>query len=172
MCYRETKNVAYLRQAENVAKFILHHPNLPADKIPYWDFNAPDGVPGFGTFKSDEEIKALAQRLFGPDSAEEQPLPQPPPHDTAGAPSPEVSVQRDESLDKDHSTYALVEESRPQNKNTTAVQHDEDAATQRVTARRHGGASAAGRRCRHLPHRPRRRRSARWIWWRWMAVRT
>lgn len=44
MCYRETKNVAYLRQAENVAKFILHHPNLPADKIPYWDFNAP-GIP-------------------------------------------------------------------------------------------------------------------------------
>jgi hypothetical protein len=44
MCYRETKNVAYLHQAENVAKFILHHPNLPADKIPYWDFNAP-GIP-------------------------------------------------------------------------------------------------------------------------------
>jgi len=44
MCYRETKNVAYLRQAENVARFILHHPNLPADKIPYWDFNAP-GIP-------------------------------------------------------------------------------------------------------------------------------
>ncbi|MBO9198850.1 MULTISPECIES: glycoside hydrolase family 88 protein [Niastella] len=44
MCYRETKNVAYLRQAENVAKFIFNHPNLPADKIPYWDFNAP-GIP-------------------------------------------------------------------------------------------------------------------------------
>lgn len=41
MCYRETKNKAYLQQAENVAKYILHHPNLPADKIPYWDFNAP-----------------------------------------------------------------------------------------------------------------------------------
>lgn len=105
-----------------------------------WDFNAPDGVPGFGTFKSDEEIKALAQRLFGPDSADEQLLPQPPPHDTAGVPSPEVSVQRDESLDKGHDTYALVEEGGPQNKNTTAVQHDEDAATQRVKARRHGGA--------------------------------
>jgi unsaturated chondroitin disaccharide hydrolase len=42
MCYRETKNVAYLKQAEHVAAFILHHPNLPADKIPYWDFNAPE----------------------------------------------------------------------------------------------------------------------------------
>jgi uncharacterized protein YyaL (SSP411 family) len=42
MCYRETKNVAYLQQAEHIAAFILHHPNLPADKIPYWDFNAPE----------------------------------------------------------------------------------------------------------------------------------
>ncbi|MFP5039538.1 glycoside hydrolase family 88 protein [Parasediminibacterium sp. JCM 36343] len=39
--YRETKQEKYLRQAEHVAHFILSHPNLPADKIPYWDFNAP-----------------------------------------------------------------------------------------------------------------------------------
>jgi len=44
MCYRETKNPAYLKQAENVADFILNHPNLPADLIPYYDFNAP-GIP-------------------------------------------------------------------------------------------------------------------------------
>jgi rhamnogalacturonyl hydrolase YesR len=44
MCYRETKNAAYLKQAERVAKFILHHPRLPADKVPYWDFDAP-GIP-------------------------------------------------------------------------------------------------------------------------------
>ncbi len=44
MCYRETKNKAYLRQAENVAKFILNNPNLPADLVPYWDYNAP-GIP-------------------------------------------------------------------------------------------------------------------------------
>jgi unsaturated chondroitin disaccharide hydrolase len=42
MCYRETKNPAYLAQAEHVAAFILHHPNLPKDGIPYWDFNAPN----------------------------------------------------------------------------------------------------------------------------------
>ncbi|WP_375435926.1 glycoside hydrolase family 88 protein [uncultured Hymenobacter sp.] len=41
MCYRETKNKAYLTQAENVARFLLNHPNLPKDLIPYWDFNAP-----------------------------------------------------------------------------------------------------------------------------------
>ncbi|WP_210520137.1 glycoside hydrolase family 88 protein [Hymenobacter terricola] len=42
MCYRETKNPAYLAQAEHVAQFILNHPNLPKDLIPYWDFNAPN----------------------------------------------------------------------------------------------------------------------------------
>jgi rhamnogalacturonyl hydrolase YesR len=40
--YRETKNPKYLEQAKKIASFLLRHPNLPADKIPYWDFNAPD----------------------------------------------------------------------------------------------------------------------------------
>jgi hypothetical protein len=41
MCYRETKDEKYLHQAEGIASFILNHPNLPEDMIPYWDFNAP-----------------------------------------------------------------------------------------------------------------------------------
>lgn len=45
MCYRFTKNPVYLRQAENIAAFIFNHPNMPADLVPYWDFNAP-GIPG------------------------------------------------------------------------------------------------------------------------------
>lgn len=44
MCYRETKNKAFLDQADHIAAFILHHPNMPADMVPYWDFNAP-GIP-------------------------------------------------------------------------------------------------------------------------------
>ena len=40
--YRETKDRKYLEQAKQIAAFLLHHPNLPADKVPYWDFNAPD----------------------------------------------------------------------------------------------------------------------------------
>jgi len=40
--YRETKDKKYLTQAQRIADFYLNHPNLPADKIPYWDFNAPD----------------------------------------------------------------------------------------------------------------------------------
>lgn len=42
MMYRETKDPVYLAQAQHIADFILHHPNLPKDKIPYWDFNAPE----------------------------------------------------------------------------------------------------------------------------------
>lgn len=40
--YRFTKDPAYLDLAHKIAGFLLKHPNLPADKIPYWDFNAPD----------------------------------------------------------------------------------------------------------------------------------
>ncbi len=42
MMYRETKQPAFLEQAKHIAHFILSNPNLPADKIPYWDYNAPD----------------------------------------------------------------------------------------------------------------------------------
>jgi hypothetical protein len=42
--YRETKDQKYLAQANHIADFILTNPNLPADKIPYWDFDAP-GIP-------------------------------------------------------------------------------------------------------------------------------
>ncbi|RYG00208.1 MAG: glucuronyl hydrolase, partial [Chitinophagaceae bacterium] len=44
MMYRMTKDQAYLDQAKGIANFILKHPNLPADKIPFWDFDA-QGVP-------------------------------------------------------------------------------------------------------------------------------
>jgi unsaturated chondroitin disaccharide hydrolase len=40
--YRETRDKKYLEQANSIAKFLLNNPNLPADKIPYWDFNAPN----------------------------------------------------------------------------------------------------------------------------------
>jgi hypothetical protein len=42
--YRETKDPSYLEQAEKIADFLLSHPNMPTDFIPYWDFNAP-GIP-------------------------------------------------------------------------------------------------------------------------------
>jgi hypothetical protein len=39
MMYRETNNPKFLNQARKVAKYILDHPNLPEDLIPYWDFD-------------------------------------------------------------------------------------------------------------------------------------
>ena len=42
MAYRCTGFQRYLDQAENVAAFLLGHHNLPADGIPYWDYDAPD----------------------------------------------------------------------------------------------------------------------------------
>lgn len=42
MTYRETGDEKYLELAQNIADFILSHPNLPEDKIRYWDFNAPN----------------------------------------------------------------------------------------------------------------------------------
>lgn len=40
--YRQTHDPVYLKQATEIADFLLSHPNLPADKIPYWDYNAND----------------------------------------------------------------------------------------------------------------------------------
>ncbi|GAA4825119.1 glycoside hydrolase family 2 TIM barrel-domain containing protein [Algivirga pacifica] len=42
MMYRETGHIPYLEQAEKIAAYLLTHPNLPEDKVPYWDFDAPD----------------------------------------------------------------------------------------------------------------------------------
>ena len=39
MMYRETKDKRFLQAAEKAADFYLGHPNLPKDKVPYWDFN-------------------------------------------------------------------------------------------------------------------------------------
>lgn len=38
--YRATKNLVYLNHAKKIAAFYLNHPNLPEDKVPYWDFDA------------------------------------------------------------------------------------------------------------------------------------
>jgi rhamnogalacturonyl hydrolase YesR len=42
MCYRETKDKTYLEQAKKIADFMLNHPNMPEDLVPYWDFDAPE----------------------------------------------------------------------------------------------------------------------------------
>lgn len=56
LMYRETKDKKYLKQAEGIANLIINHPNMPEDKIPYWDFNAPN-IPN-------EERDASAAAVF------------------------------------------------------------------------------------------------------------
>jgi hypothetical protein len=40
--YRETRDARYLEHAKSVAYFLLSHPAMPDDYIPYWDFDAPN----------------------------------------------------------------------------------------------------------------------------------
>jgi hypothetical protein len=42
--FRKTGELIYLEQARCIAQFIMNHPNLPEDKVPYWDFDDP-GIP-------------------------------------------------------------------------------------------------------------------------------
>ncbi|MBN2262278.1 MAG: glycoside hydrolase family 88 protein, partial [Prolixibacteraceae bacterium] len=42
MMYRFSNDKQYLNQAIKIADFIVNHPRLPEDKIPFWDFDAPD----------------------------------------------------------------------------------------------------------------------------------
>ena len=59
--YRFTKNKHYLNQAKNIARFIINHPNMPADQIPYWDFNAPN-IPG--TYRDASAAAVIASGLL------------------------------------------------------------------------------------------------------------
>lgn len=59
--YRETKDIKYLEQAIKIANFILSNSNLPTDKIPYWDFNAP-GIPN--TLRDASAASIMASALL------------------------------------------------------------------------------------------------------------
>jgi hypothetical protein len=42
MMFRETQEQRYLDFAINIADFLMNHPNMPEDLVPYWDFDAPN----------------------------------------------------------------------------------------------------------------------------------
>lgn len=44
MCYQNTKDPAFLAQAEHVASFIMNHPRMPKDRIPVWDFDVHNAL--------------------------------------------------------------------------------------------------------------------------------
>ena len=45
MVYRWTREQRFLKMAEGMADYYLDHPNLPSDKVAWWDFNA--NQPGY-----------------------------------------------------------------------------------------------------------------------------
>lgn len=42
VCYRYTHDTRYLEQAQKVYDYIFNNKNLPADLVPYWDYDAPN----------------------------------------------------------------------------------------------------------------------------------
>jgi rhamnogalacturonyl hydrolase YesR len=42
VCYRETGNPKYLEQAKKAFEVVAKHINMPEDKVPYWDYDAPN----------------------------------------------------------------------------------------------------------------------------------
>ena len=61
LCYRYTQDPKYLAQAENIASFLLNHPNLPEDLVPYWDFLCPD-IPN--TYRDVSSAAIIASALY------------------------------------------------------------------------------------------------------------
>jgi unsaturated chondroitin disaccharide hydrolase len=59
--YRELKDERYLIQAQGIADFLIHHPNMPEDYIPYWDYNAPD-IPN--TYRDSSAGSIMASALI------------------------------------------------------------------------------------------------------------
>jgi len=61
MMYRETGNTDFLEHSINIANFLLEHPTLPEDKIPYWDFDAPE-IPD--TYRDVSSASIMASALL------------------------------------------------------------------------------------------------------------
>lgn len=59
MMARETGNDVYLQQAKHIADFLMNHPSMPEDKIPYWDFDVPE-IPNTPRDASSASIMASA----------------------------------------------------------------------------------------------------------------
>lgn len=61
LAYRYTKDTIYFNLAKNIALFLMNHPNLPEDYIPYWDYNSPD-IPN--TSKDVSAAAIMASSLY------------------------------------------------------------------------------------------------------------
>ncbi len=72
MMYRLTGLERYLEQANNIADFILSHKNLPQDKVPYWDFDAPNIPNELRDVSAGALIASALYELGGYNSAREE----------------------------------------------------------------------------------------------------
>ena len=59
MVYRETGDKRFLTTAKKMADYYINNPELPVDKVPYWDFNANDSgyVPSVGSYANQMPVK-------------------------------------------------------------------------------------------------------------------
>ncbi|WP_419539900.1 glycoside hydrolase family 88 protein [Natronogracilivirga saccharolytica] len=59
MTYRYTETPEFLELAEEIADYMLYHPNMPEDLVPFWDYDAP-GIPDAARDASAAAIMASA----------------------------------------------------------------------------------------------------------------
>ncbi|HXK16491.1 MAG TPA: glycoside hydrolase family 88 protein [Polyangiaceae bacterium] len=58
-----SKKPEFLAQAQKIAAFLMTHKNMPADKVPYWDYDAPD-TPGTPTPRDASAAAVMASGLL------------------------------------------------------------------------------------------------------------
>lgn len=63
MVYRFTRDKSFLQMAQNIARFFLNHPNLPEDKVPYFDFDVFDD-PDIENFRDTAAAAVAASGLL------------------------------------------------------------------------------------------------------------
>jgi rhamnogalacturonyl hydrolase YesR len=61
--YRFTHDEQFLQQAKNIADFYLSNPNLPDDKVPYFDFDVPND-PDIENFRDSSAAAIAASGLL------------------------------------------------------------------------------------------------------------
>jgi unsaturated chondroitin disaccharide hydrolase len=59
MMFRETTDRNYLEQAVKIAEVMIHHPNMPEDMVPYWDYSYEE-IPNTSRDASSAAIMASA----------------------------------------------------------------------------------------------------------------
>lgn len=61
MSYRKTQNSDFLDHAVAIAEFLLNHPNMPEDHVPFWDFDDP-AIPD--TYRDASSASIMASALL------------------------------------------------------------------------------------------------------------